>query len=54
MLCNRVGDVGLILSIGLIIGQKGSYMILFLDRKIVILILVLAAITKSAQIPFSR
>lgn len=54
VLCNRIGDVGLILSVGLMVGQRGSRILLFLDNKVVILLLILAAITKSAQIPFSR
>lgn len=52
VLCNRIGDVGLLISIGLIVmyGRWGIYM---LDRRIVIIFLILAAITKRAQIPFS-
>ncbi|YP_009705871.1 NADH dehydrogenase subunit 5 (mitochondrion) [Linepithema humile] len=52
VLCNRIGDVGLLMSIGLMVmyGSWGMYM---LDSSIVMMFLILAAMTKSAQIPFS-
>lgn len=53
VLCNRVGDVGILMRIGLIL-IKGRWNIWFLDSsKILIFILLLAAITKRAQVPFS-
>lgn len=52
VLCNRIGDIGLLISIGLII-IYGRWGINLLSDKIVIIFLVLAAITKRAQIPFS-
>lgn len=52
VLCNRIGDIGLLISIGLII-IYGRWGINLLLDKIVIIFLILAAVTKSAQIPFS-
>lgn len=52
VLCNRIGDIGLLMSIGLIV-IYGRWNIYILSRKIVVIFLVLAALTKRAQIPFS-
>lgn len=55
VLCNRIGDIGLLIAIGLIC-IYGRWRIYILDKKVKLLILViifLAGITKSAQIPFS-
>lgn len=52
MLCNRIGDIGLLISIGLII-MYGSWSLFILFDKLVIGFLVIRAITKRAQIPFS-
>lgn len=53
VLCNRVGDVGILIVIRLIIiiGRWGIWSLL--NNKLIIFILIVAAITKSAQIPFS-
>lgn len=55
VLCNRIGDVGLLIAIRLII-MRGRWNIILYDieNKLVVIILLIAAITKSAQIPFSR
>lgn len=54
VLCNRIGDVGLLLCVALII-VKGRWNIWRLGGKdiLIIFILFLAAITKRAQLPFS-
>lgn len=54
VLCNRIGDIGLLISIGLIY-IYGRWNIYFIQRsnKLVLIILFLASITKRAQIPFS-
>lgn len=54
VLCNRVGDVGLLIVIGLIL-IKGTWNLIFYEQGeiLIISILVIAAITKRAQIPFS-
>lgn len=54
VLCNRVGDVGLLISIRLIFiyGRWNLYILEF-NKKLILLIILLAAITKRAQIPFS-
>jgi len=52
MICNRIGDVGLLIGISLLI-INGRWNIWIVRIKIEIFILFLAAITKSAQIPFS-
>lgn len=55
VLCNRIGDIGLLISIGLIIiyGSWNIYILTKSRRFIVIILLILAALTKRAQIPFS-
>lgn len=53
VLCNRIGDIGLIIRIGLIVRVGGSCGIRFIHLKVVVILIILAAITKSAQIPFS-
>lgn len=52
IICNRIGDVGLLIGISLLI-IRGRWNIWIVDKTIEILILFLAAITKRAQIPFS-
>lgn len=55
VLCNRVGDVGLLIVIGLIIIRGRWNLILYrFENKLVIFMLLIAAVTKRAQIPFSR
>lgn len=53
ILMNRIGDVGLLIAISLII-TYGRWNIHILNiRKLIIIIILLAAITKSAQVPFN-
>jgi len=54
VICNRIGDVGLLISIGLLL-VRGRWNLIYncKCRIMVIFLLILAAITKSAQIPFS-
>lgn len=52
IICNRIGDVGLLIGIRLLV-INGGWNIWIVEKKIEILILFLAAITKRAQIPFS-
>nr|AWN56365.1 NADH dehydrogenase subunit 5 [Pheidole tristis] len=57
VLCNRVGDVGMLMAIGLMM-MGGSWNLMYtkLDGSMLVIImfmLMIAAITKSAQIPFS-
>nr|YP_010266087.1 NADH dehydrogenase subunit 5 [Messor structor]UHY95048.1 NADH dehydrogenase subunit 5 [Messor structor] len=54
VLSNRVGDIGILMIISLML-MKGSWSVYMLmnSNKLIIYMLVIAAITKSAQIPFS-
>nr|YP_010872908.1 NADH dehydrogenase subunit 5 [Pheidole taipoana]WGV34096.1 NADH dehydrogenase subunit 5 [Pheidole taipoana] len=54
VLCNRIGDVGLLMAISLLM-VSGSWNLLLYscENKLVSLMLLIAAVTKSAQIPFS-
>nr|YP_010277830.1 NADH dehydrogenase subunit 5 [Cataglyphis aenescens]UHY95034.1 NADH dehydrogenase subunit 5 [Cataglyphis aenescens] len=54
VLCNRIGDIGLLMSISMMF-IYGSWSIYFMNSsmKLILMMMVLAAITKSAQIPFS-
>jgi len=54
VLCNRIGDIGLLISIGLLV-IDGGWNIIFnrRERTIIVILLMIAAITKRAQIPFS-
>nr|YP_009521627.1 NADH dehydrogenase subunit 5 [Anoplolepis gracilipes]AXP85348.1 NADH dehydrogenase subunit 5 [Anoplolepis gracilipes] len=53
VLCNRIGDIGLLMSIGLMF-MFGSWGLSFMSNsKLILSMIVLAAVTKSAQIPFS-
>nr|YP_009735135.1 NADH dehydrogenase subunit 5 [Acropyga kinomurai]QBG38622.1 NADH dehydrogenase subunit 5 [Acropyga kinomurai] len=54
VLCNRIGDVGLLMAVGLMF-MVGSWNMYFLsnDFFLILLMVFLASITKSAQIPFS-
>nr|YP_010872947.1 NADH dehydrogenase subunit 5 [Pheidole flaveria]WGV34135.1 NADH dehydrogenase subunit 5 [Pheidole flaveria] len=54
VLCNRIGDVGLLMSVSLLM-IKGSWnlMLISISDKLVVGMLLVAAMTKSAQIPFS-
>lgn len=55
VLCNRVGDVGLLIVIRLVIIRGSWNLILYrIENKLLVFILLIAAVTKSAQIPFSR
>lgn len=55
ILCNRVGDVGLLILIRLMIISGRWNLILYrYENKLIVFILLIAAITKRAQIPFSR
>lgn len=54
VLCNRIGDIGLLMSIRLIfIYGRWNIYVLEWNKKLILLIILLAAITKRAQIPFS-
>jgi len=53
VLCNRIGDIGILITISIMIVVGRWDLFIFIGRKRVILLIVLAAITKSAQIPFS-
>lgn len=53
VLCNRIGDIGLIIRIGLIVGLGGRCCMEFIQLKVIGILIILAAITKRAQIPFS-
>nr|YP_010034082.1 NADH dehydrogenase subunit 5 [Lasius spathepus]QOW83450.1 NADH dehydrogenase subunit 5 [Lasius spathepus] len=54
VLCNRIGDIGLLMSISLMF-MYGSWSMFMLEwnKKLILLMILLAVITKSAQIPFS-
>nr|YP_010276197.1 NADH dehydrogenase subunit 5 [Aphaenogaster japonica]UHY39319.1 NADH dehydrogenase subunit 5 [Aphaenogaster japonica] len=53
VLSNRVGDVGILMVIGMML-MKGSWSIyMLMNNNLIMFMLMLAAITKSAQIPFS-
>nr|YP_009905732.1 NADH dehydrogenase subunit 5 [Nylanderia flavipes]QGW36350.1 NADH dehydrogenase subunit 5 [Nylanderia flavipes] len=54
VLCNRIGDIGLLMAIGLMF-TYGSWSIYILNKKIslILFMIFLGGITKSAQIPFS-
>nr|YP_010872921.1 NADH dehydrogenase subunit 5 [Pheidole fervida]WGV34109.1 NADH dehydrogenase subunit 5 [Pheidole fervida] len=54
VLCNRVGDVGLLMLISLLM-VSGSWNLMFYSygSKLMVFMLLIAAVTKSAQIPFS-
>lgn len=55
VLCNRVGDVGLLIAIRLVICRGRWNIILYRhESKLMVFILLIAAVTKRAQIPFSR
>lgn len=55
VLCNRVGDVGLLMAIGLVIvGGRWNLILYRVENKLIVFILLIAAVTKRAQIPFSR
>lgn len=55
VLCNRVGDIGLLMAIRLLIINGSWNLILYVDEsKLMVFILLVAAVTKRAQIPFSR
>uniref|UniRef100_A0AAU7YUJ0 NADH-ubiquinone oxidoreductase chain 5 n=1 Tax=Pheidole spathifera TaxID=615503 RepID=A0AAU7YUJ0_9HYME len=54
VLCNRVGDVGLLMAISLVmIGGSWNLIFYSYQSNLVVCMLLVAAITKSAQIPFS-
>nr|QBG38534.1 NADH dehydrogenase subunit 5 [Acropyga acutiventris] len=54
VMCNRIGDIGLLMSIGLMF-MFGSWNMYFMDHSFLLILFMvfLASITKSAQIPFS-
>lgn len=55
VLCNRIGDIGLLMSIGIIFmyGRWGIFIINKDIKVLILFIIFLARITKRAQIPFS-
>ena len=53
VLCNRIGDVGILIAIRIIIIVGRWNLVIFQGGTELILLIILAAITKSAQIPFS-
>lgn len=55
VLSNRIGDVGLLMAIGisLIYGRWNIYILKFNGQGILLIMVLLAAITKRAQMPFS-
>nr|YP_009648516.1 NADH dehydrogenase subunit 5 [Camponotus concavus]QCE31796.1 NADH dehydrogenase subunit 5 [Camponotus concavus] len=55
VLCNRLGDVGLLMSIGLVFmyGSWNMYFLLGYKGELIMLMILLGGLTKSAQIPFS-
>lgn len=54
VLCNRVGDVGLLIAIRLVMVRGRWNLILQInENKLIVFILLIAAVTKRAQIPFS-
>lgn len=55
VLCNRLGDVGLLISIRLVFiyGSWGMWFEINYKGELIIFIILIAGITKSAQIPFS-
>nr|YP_009735174.1 NADH dehydrogenase subunit 5 [Acropyga panamensis]QBG38661.1 NADH dehydrogenase subunit 5 [Acropyga panamensis] len=53
VLCNRIGDIGLLMVIGMMF-MFGSWSMYFLNKNFLLVFMIfLASITKSAQIPFS-
>nr|AOY39962.1 NADH dehydrogenase subunit 5 [Xyleborus sp. BMNH 1040067] len=57
-LSNRIGDAAILMGIAVLMGSAGSWNFMFLSismgcNSMVVFFLILAAITKSAQIPFS-
>lgn len=55
VLCNRIGDVGLLIAIGLVFmyGRWNINFLLNYKSIVIIIIIILAGVTKRAQIPFS-
>jgi len=54
VLCNRIGDVGLLIAIGLlVVNGRWNLILIQKSRNVIVILLIIAAITKSAQIPFS-
>jgi NADH-ubiquinone oxidoreductase chain 5 len=55
VLCNRIGDIGLLIAIGLIFiyGRWGIYILNKKVKFLILLMIFIAGITKRAQIPFS-
>lgn len=55
VLTNRIGDIGLLLSIGLALINGSWNMFIFKDdnQVLIVMLVLLAAVTKSAQMPFS-
>nr|YP_009734517.1 NADH dehydrogenase subunit 5 [Acropyga sauteri]QBG38674.1 NADH dehydrogenase subunit 5 [Acropyga sauteri] len=54
ILCNRIGDIGLLMTIGMM-SFLGSWSMYFLNKDflLILMMILLASITKSAQLPFS-
>nr|DAC76877.1 TPA_asm: NADH dehydrogenase subunit 5 [Pseudomyrmex gracilis] len=53
VLSNRVGDVGLLMCIGIMVSY-GGWSVFVLDNNLLVMMMIfIAAVTKSAQIPFS-
>uniref|UniRef100_UPI00403B10BB NADH dehydrogenase subunit 5 n=1 Tax=Mycetophylax simplex TaxID=341688 RepID=UPI00403B10BB len=53
ILCNRIGDVGILMSISMMMFMGGWNLVLCSSDMFLMFMMLVAAITKSAQIPFS-
>nr|AGG40658.1 NADH dehydrogenase subunit 5 [Atta laevigata] len=53
VLCNRIGDVGILMAISMMMMVGGWDLVMFQGGMELMLLMMLAAVTKSAQIPFS-
>lgn len=53
VLSNRIGDVGILICIGLMLGCGCWRIYIFPSRHVLIFLVVIASITKRAQVPFS-
>lgn len=53
VLCNRIGDIGILITMGIMMIMGRWDLVIFNRGWEIVLIIILAAITKRAQIPFS-